>query len=509
MLRSSASLVLLLMLPWAAVAQVGSPTPVSPGACRAAGLERMWFTQVGLDRGRGRLAGVFMHVSAVDIHTVLQITHDNKRFVFSQRDRDAFGKEIGLEGARQAAEAKVEEIKKALIDAGKTDAAAPAIESFVVPQTTIYATSERGGLHALDGETGRTLWSVTVGNPLYPTTAPAANEKYVGFCNGSTLYVLKTADGSMAWNRPMVGSPGAGPAFTEEMVFVAMIGGQVETRLLEQPRHPAGLYKSFGRTMIQPVTSTNSVAWATDKGNLYVGLAHAPGIRFRMTATDAIEAAPAFLAPDKIFATSIDGYIYCIGENKGNILWRFSTGEPIAHSPIALGETVYAISSRGNMYAIDVVTAMERWITGGIDRYLAGNEKRLYCLDKRGNLTIIDAASGSRVGGIAAVPTDMAFLNRQTDRILLVSSTGLLQCLREASLPFPVVHYTIEPQQKTTVTLPKAGQKPAEKSDPPTTDPFGAPSDRPAAPGAGGDPFGAPASPTAPPPAAGDPFANP
>jgi len=468
------------------------------------GLERAWFTQLGLDKGRGRLAGIFMHVSAIQSHTVFQISSDGKRFVFSQRDRDAFGKEIGVEGAKQAAESKAAEIKKALQDAGKADAEAPPVESFVVPKVTIYASSERGGVHAVDGETGRTLWMAAIGNPMYATSTPAANDKFVSVCNGSTLYVMRAGDGSVVWTKAMVGAPGAGPALTEDYVFIPMVSGQVESLALDKPKLPAGLYKSFGRTVLQPVVSSNSVAWTTEAGNLYVALAHAPGLRFRMKATDAIESAAAFLAPDKVFVTSIDGYIYCVGESKGNILWRFSTGEPIAHSPITLGSTVFAISERGNMFAIDVETANERWVAAGIANYLAGNEKRLYCLDIRGNLAILDAATGSRLGSVPSVPADTPFLNSQTDRIFLVNSTGLLQCLRETSLPWPVVHYQIEPQRKATIALPK---KPDEKSEQPKdNDPFGPAGGKPA--GSTTDPFAEPAKPAAAPRAAGaDPFA--
>jgi outer membrane protein assembly factor BamB len=484
-MRRLLSLFLIAILPAIGWAQVGAPAPMSPAACRAVGLERMWFTQLALDRGRGRLAGIFLHVSAIQSHAVFQVTHENRRYIFSQRDRDAFGKEIGVEGARQAAVTKAAEIKKALEDAGKTDAAAPTLDSFVVPKTTIYASSERGGVYALDGETGRTLWMASIGDPLRPTSTPGANDKYVGVCNGSTLYILRANDGGVAWSKPMVGTPGAGPALTEEYVFTPMISGRVESLSLEESRLPPSLYKAFGRTVVQPVVSSNSVAWPTDSGSLYVALAHSQGLRFRMKATDAINSAPAFLAPDKVFATSIDGYIYCIGESKGNIIWRFSTGEPLSNSPVALGETVYAISERGNLFAVDANSASERWVTGGIENYLAGNAKRLYCLDNRGNLAVLDAASGSRLGSIPSVLVDMPFLNTQTDRILLVNSVGLVQCLRESALPFPVVHYRIEPQKKTTVQL---KTKAAEKADQKEADPFGAPGGK----AAGTDPFADP-----------------
>ncbi len=372
-MRRFVVLAVLLLLPGLAHAQSGAASLVAPAWARQAGLERMWFTQFSLDRGRGRIAGLSMHVSAIQSHTVFQVTHDGRRHVFSQRDRDAFGKEIGIEGAKQLAEEKVAEIKKALADAGKPDAPALEIETFVVPKITLYASSHRGSVHALDGETGRTLWTTTVGNSLYPTTAPAANERFVSVCNGSTIYVMRATDGSVVWNKPAVGSPGAGPALSEDLLFVPMVSGQVESLLLEDPKYPVKVYKSFGRTMVQPAVSSNSVAWPTDSGNLYVSLANAPGMRFRMQATDSINAAPAFLGPDKLFVTSLDGYLYCLHERRGNIIWRFTTGERIEHSPIALGDAAYAISKRGNLYAIYIPTGNERWVFGGIQSYLAGS----------------------------------------------------------------------------------------------------------------------------------------
>ncbi len=98
--------------------------------------------------------------------------------------------------------------------------------------------------------------------------------------------------------------------------------------------------------------------------------------------------------------TSLDGYMYCLNERKGNIVWRFTTGEPILNSPVAL-DTRCMHFERGNMFAIDVNTAAERWVTSGIRSYLAGNDKRLYCLDDRGDLAILDADERQPAGQLA------------------------------------------------------------------------------------------------------------
>jgi outer membrane protein assembly factor BamB len=502
--------------PLAVRAQSLSSGLLAPESLRQVGLERMWFTQMNIDRSRGRVAGIHLHVSSTQAHTVFQIAHEGKRYVFSQRERNAFGKEIGTEGAKKKAEAKLEEVTAAQAATGKSGAQPPVIESYVVPQMTIYATSQRGSVHAIDGETGRTLWTVSVGDSRFPTTTAGANDRHVGVCNGSTLYVLLAEDGAIVWQKVLVGAPVAGPAMSDEYVFSPTLSGHVESFLIEEPKRPAATFQCFGRTLMQPVVSSNSVAWCTDGGNLYVALAHEPGMRFRMQAKEAINAAPAFMRgaggddPDKVLCTSLDGYVYCVHERRGNILWRYSTGEPISHSPIVLGDKILAITDKSNMYALDATTASEQWVASGIRSYVSGSNKRLYCIDNRGNLAILDAASGSRLGDVSAGSVNMPLMNSQTDRLILGSSTGLLQCVREAALPFPIVHFKTEPLKKKPAPLAKGTPKASEKAAPAgdAFDPFN-PGAKPAAAPPSGDPFANPggAKPTTPP--AGDPFGSP
>src|SRR3954466_5462594 len=94
------SVLALLVFPALSHAQVSATGLVSPEAARRVGLERMWFTQLGLDRARGRVSGVFQFVSPIQVHTVFQVTHNGRRYVYSQRDRDAFGQEIGATAAK-------------------------------------------------------------------------------------------------------------------------------------------------------------------------------------------------------------------------------------------------------------------------------------------------------------------------------------------------------------------------------------------------------------------------
>lgn len=429
---------------------------------RQAGLARAWFTRLPIDAARGSLEGIYLHVSPTEATTVFEVTDEGERFVFSERDRDPFGRELGVEEARRLAEEKAGQIQKE-----RNLPSPPSVQTHVIPRMRLYAASQRGGLMALDAHTGQTLWAIQVGNPNYPTTPAGANDTFVAVCNGSTIYVFLAKDGTLVWSRQAASAPGAGPALSEmNYLFAPMISGQVEVLSVENPRDHPQFIKSFGRVLSQPAVSALSVAWSTDEGYLYVANANGEGVRYHMRASGPVLASPSFAQPDRVYVTSLDGYLYCVQERRGNLLWRFSTGEPIHHPPVALGDLVLAITRSGKMYALDGSTAVERWVASGIQSYLVGSERRLYCQGQQGQLVVLDRETGERVGAIDARGCDLPIVNQQTDRVLLASKSGLVQCLHEADRPWPQVHYRLPPPpRRGRPSLPAKGPS-AEKSEP-------------------------------------------
>jgi outer membrane protein assembly factor BamB len=511
------------LAPGVALAQVSPRGLLSEEGARRAGLERMWFTQLELDWARGRVAGLIQHVSATQAHTVFEIVHDGRSYLFSERELDAFGKPVGVEGARKLADEKLADIKAKLTEQSggmpPSDDQLPKVQTHVIPQITMFATSQGGVVHAIDGETGKTLWTTGIGNPALITSVAGASDEYVAALNGSTIYCLYARDGALAWQRVVSGAPLTGPAVSDELVFVVVANGNMESFRADDPRIPSPVFRSFGRPSGQPVIFKRSVAWTTDRGHVYVGQSHDAKMLFRLEAKDRIDSAPAFLPPDKIVATSLDGYVYCFDEVRGGILWRFSTGEPIVHQPVCLNDTVYAITQAGGIYAIDS-GGRERWVTGGIRGFISGNADRLYCTDVAGNIVVIDAASGSRVGSILAPSLDLRPINQETDRVILGTSRGMIQCFREIGKPWPEARILREPPLPRAKKDDKKGKQKEGETTPMPIDPFGTPpaGTPPAAtpPARATDPFGGAAPPAggaAParsggpmPPAGADPF---
>ncbi|QDU28157.1 Outer membrane protein assembly factor BamB precursor [Anatilimnocola aggregata] len=495
--------------------QITSRGLIGPESLAPLGLQLAWATTIEVDRGRDRVVDVTQFVSSNQTQTIYEFTFDNQLYTVSERDRDAFGNVFGPAGAKSKADQMWAQIVLEYATRGLPEPTVPTIEQRIVPEITLFATTEKGMVHAIDGNTGKTRWSTSVGKTRYPTTAAGGSDKFVAVVNGSTLHVLNAADGTFAWSRPINGAPGAGPAVSDNLVFVPRINGATELYNVNDPKRPAAVYKAFGRILVQPVTSYNSVAWPTDEGHLYVGFANETGMRFRIEAKDGIVSKPCFSPAGKLFATSLDGYVYCIDEVRGDVLWRFTTGEPIDISPVAIGDMVYAITREHSMYAINVADATEKWVVPGIGGFLSGSDERLYCTDVTGNMIVLDANSGALLGSLPTSTMTLKMPNLQTDRIFLGQTTGLLQCIRQTNLKYPQAHYFTDAKKKPKIPTagganPAAPQPmPAGPVIDPFADPGAAPAPMPGAP-APVDPFGDPApaapKPAAPMPAPVDPF---
>lgn len=479
----------LLLLPSGSSAQITARGLIGPDTLAPLGLEMAWSTTIDVDRGSDRVVDVTQHVSLNLSQTIYEFPFDRQIYSISERDRDAFGKVLGPAGAKKAADMKWAQIKAERVFQGLPEPSAPQIIQRVVPEITLFATTQRGMLHAIDGNTGKTRWSTSVGKNRYPTTAAGGSDKFVALVNGSTLYVLNAVDGTFAWSHPLGGPPGGGPSVSDALVFAPRLNGAVELFKLDDHKRPAAVYKAFGRTMVQPVLSYNSVAWVSDEGHLYVGFANQQQVRFRVEAKEGIISKPFFTPTGKLFATSLDGYLYCIDEVRGNLLWRFTTGEPIDQSPVAIGDTVYVITREHNMFAVNINDLTEKFVVSGVGSFLSGTEDRLYCTDPTGNMIVMDANSGALLGSANTSEMTLKMPNLQTDRIFLGQNTGLIQCLRQSALKYPVVHYLTEPGKRPKIPgaigpggAPAGVAPPAAQPMPmvPAIDPFGDPAPAPA-----------------------------
>jgi outer membrane protein assembly factor BamB len=441
-----------LLLPAGALPAMTSGDLISPPSAATHGLISAWFSQIQLDSARGRVVYVTLH------------------------------------------------------DAVQPDAGG------LLHNPTLFIQTNQGILHAVDALNGRTLWIAQVGNANYPSMAPGANNSFVAVTNGSSLYVLNRFNGKLLFSTKLPGTPGAGPALSEQRVYVPMLDGLVyayhlqaakdpmqelgktddrkktpeERRAAEAERHESLRLKqdaalplrcqSLGRTFVQPLVTTQNdkeeqVSWPTDKGFLYVGSVDRGdqdrlNVRFRVETAAGISAQPVYVPPDPrilaesgvIITGSRDAFLHAIREKDGSALWRFPAGDPIVEAPVVIGPRVFAPTQFGGMFCLDTKTGVQRWWAPQIMRFLAASKDRVYGIDKLGSLAVLNLQSGARMDGLPA-PRDLVPLaNTDNDRIYLITETGLVQCLHDADLPDPIYHNADRP----------AAEKPKEEAHKPT-----------------------------------------
>ena len=421
------------------------------------------------------------------------------------------------------------------------DRARARVAHIVLHEGTLFVQTDQAVLHAIDAETGQTLWAGEVGRRGHPSMAPSANSNLVAVVNGSFLYVVNRFNGKLLWKAQVDGAPGAGPALSEQRAYVPMVDGLVlsyqlqplkdplkelgkirqeeltleEREVLESERReairlrqeyvPPLACQSVGRSLVQPIITRQTegdefVAWPTDRGFLFVGHVNRLEqdrftVRYRLQTEAGIAAQPSYLPPDPrlvgdsgvIFGASRDGFVHAITESDGESLWRFSTGEPILEPVAVIGQHVFVATQPGGMYCLTAKTGSEVWWTPQVSQFIAASQERVYVADKLGRVLILDAKTGARLDSFPAVSLPIRLINTQTDRIYLATDTGLLQCFHEIELSEPLDHRMVEeaePDRPAPIQQEGLDQAVPQPLVPPKADPFGG-----AKPGGAGDPF--------------------
>ncbi len=397
------------------------------------------------------------------------------------------------------------------------------LRDLVLYKGILYAQTDQAVIHAIDAETGKTLWWKQVGQPKHPSMTPGVNHDLLAVINGSRLYVLNRLNGDFLYEKEVGGAPGAGPALSAKRVYVPMNTGMLvayrldpaikvlndsanvkkdkddiapkekappdadrnQTPPLPPESIPPLFCQSYGKALVQPlVTRENTreeyVVWPTDRGYLNLGRVDRNAedyltLKYRLETGSPIVGRPAYLPPDPkvvadsglILTASRDGFVHVIREKDGQRLWRFSTGEPIVESPAVVEDRVYVTAQLGGMHCLAVKTGEELWFAPDVVQFVAASKARVYATDRIGRLEVLNAQSGARLDVIAAELAPIKLLNTDTDRIYLADKGGLIQCLREVEQSQPIVHGKDRKQvEEVEEKEPAGGQKkPAKKEN--------------------------------------------
>ncbi|MDR0608480.1 MAG: PQQ-binding-like beta-propeller repeat protein [Planctomycetaceae bacterium] len=135
--------------------------------------------------------------------------------------------------------------------------------------------------------------------------------------------------------------------------------------------------------------------------------------------------------PSLVVTGNKEGYVFAVKDRTGEVVWQFPANGAIIERIAVIGTDVYCPTATGGMHALDLITGKEKWVTSDIRQFVSASQKRIYSIDRRSRLMILDRLTGTPIEAFDAQKFDRVLFNIETDRIYMVSDTGLIQCLYE------------------------------------------------------------------------------
>ena len=256
----------------------------------------------------------------------------------------------------------------------KMDSSRNRVHEITLHEGTLISVTDESMVQAFDAETGRTLWTTSVGHRAFPNTPVGASVSYVCVCNGSTLYVLSRENGSLLFTRKLQGTPAAAPAVSENRVYIPTFAGAIESYEIKavNPKKTPTTYRTKGSIEESPVIAGDYLVWGTQAGAVYSANKNDLNANYRFMTRGPISAGLGYWPP-LVYAASADGYIYAIDEKSGKRRWQYSTGYPAREMPVPLDGNVYAIAELSGMHCLAADTGDEKWFSADAAKFISAS----------------------------------------------------------------------------------------------------------------------------------------
>lgn len=256
----------------------------------------------------------------------------------------------------------------------------------VVGYGTVYTASRAGDVLALDVKTGDELWSADLSDVdnersfwdsrvsalLAGGPVTGLNKVYIGSENGK-LYALDAKSGELVWQAEIKGEIISAPAIDSGVVVVNTASGIMKAFNADNGEELWKIEQDVPaltlRGISQPVIASGGVVIGTGKGGVDVYLLNKgqqgwsteigePTGSTELERVIDVDSSPVVFG-DKIYAVSSRGNLAAIELKSGRVLWKrqYSSYRQIS----IYRNTIFLTNLRGHVYAIDRLNGIERW----------------------------------------------------------------------------------------------------------------------------------------------------
>jgi outer membrane protein assembly factor BamB len=321
---------------------------------------------------------------------------------------------------------------------------------------TLYVQTNRGLVHAIDGESGRRLWSQRLVEGPTRGLDITSNSDQVFVALQDTLFCLDRRSGRLIWSVRLEAMPATGVVADEEVAAIGLRSGKIvayntrdHSKDKPNPGRSAGTFawawQARGMVDAAPIITPQVVVFASEDNRVYAATrgdaAGRPTLLYRYLTEGPIAGHLAALGGRTIVVPCQDYNLYAIDLFSGETRWIVPTGAPVTVQPIVSGADVIALNADGRLLIIDGRDGSIRGDTATSSRTIrAVSPSRIYLGTSDNDLEIVDRASGQVVAsardtvqraGLTVRQLSVPVLNTEDDRLLLVSPDGLIYSVRE------------------------------------------------------------------------------
>jgi len=256
----------------------------------------------------------------------------------------------------------------------------------IVAYDTVYSASRAGDVFAFDVKTGkerwyadlsdvdneRSFWDNRVSALLAGGPVAGLNKVFIGSENGK-LYALDAQSGGLVWQAVIKGEIISAPAIDSGVLVVNAASGIMKAFNADDGEELWKIDQDVPaltlRGISQPVIASGGVLVGTGKGGVNVYLLNKgqqgwsteigePAGSTELERVIDVDSSPVVFG-DKIYAISSRGNLAAIELKSGRVLWKrqYSSYRQIS----IYRNTIFLTNLRGHVYAIDRVNGIERW----------------------------------------------------------------------------------------------------------------------------------------------------
>lgn len=192
----------------------------------------------------------------------------------------------------------------------------------------VYFGTLNGNEYKIEDSTGKVLWKFFCGEPIHSTCAASGNRVIFGTDKGS-LICLNTDTGMEAWKFKITA-----PIFSTPMIH------------------------------------NNNVYFGADDSNYYSINIESGSVAWKNNLKTKITGGSALFKDSLAVFGGINGVVYAVNKNSGEVVWSFLTYGTITSTPLACGSYIYVTSFDSHVYCLDGTSGSLVW------KFLLENKSR-------------------------------------------------------------------------------------------------------------------------------------